>query len=717
VKLALRTTLERDPAKLKSHLSEIIALSNAEREALGFLPNLAYEDAIAQKRLFAMLAEEEGGGPKTVVGYLLHGGVFPHARVQQVCTKPAWRRHKVASALIDALICDLERAGFLTVKAKVASDLAHAQAFYGRHGFEAASLKAGGSTRGRTIVVRVRNLSTPHLFSAAPVAIDFGLPKRFGTEASFYTFDLNVLFDLVKNRQRHESACALFGAALDHRIRLGVASEFINELRRTSAGQQNDPVLQMALQLPRLPPPINAQDLERLSSEIHEIVFTSRGRSGADSVQARSDARHLAHSALSGVAGFITSDSALLEARDELLTKIGVDVAGLDELLTLLPDTADHHSPTERQGEGFECRMPTVDEAASYLKGSGAPASVVEEACGVSTGRTACWRSGVWEKSNLVAIACLASPISTAGESRLLINVDAGHLDRELYVEHLLDAAIRQACLSNPAAIRLLNVQGQPTVTALAIARGFVATGTGRDLVKVAFGQPITRESWEAIRQSTRRKTGLRLPALWPDFQAGSRRITVTNGSGKSLDLSPERFEDMFGPTLYLWPGREAVIAPIQRAYADELLGTSVQARLPFIKNRDASFLSWRAYVNTPRARSVMRPGLPILFYESGKSGGRSAVVAAGRIVDSFLVPKETASEDTARRAVVDDLSEFSAMDEVLMTTFDSLIAFPMPVRFATLKEFGAIGASNLISATALSHENLVRIFEAAWNK
>jgi ribosomal protein S18 acetylase RimI-like enzyme len=242
VKLALRTALERDPAKLRNYLSEIIALSNGERDALGFLPNSAYEDAIAQKRLIAMLAEDENG--KIVfVGYILHGGVFPHARVQQVCTKPDWRRHKVASALIDALICDLERAGFLTVKAKVASDLAHAQAFYERHGFEAVSSKAGGSTRDRTIVVRVRNLATPHLFSTVPATIDFSFPKRFGTEASFYTFDLNVLFDLVKNRERHDSACALFGAALDHRIRLGVTSEFINELRRTSVGQQNDPVL------------------------------------------------------------------------------------------------------------------------------------------------------------------------------------------------------------------------------------------------------------------------------------------------------------------------------------------------------------------------------------------------------------------------------------------------------------------------------------------
>lgn len=619
--------------------------------------------------------------------------------------------------LIDALVSDLERAGFLTVKAKVADDLSHAQEFYGRHGFEALSSKPGGITRGRTIVVRVRNLDTPHLFSVTPTTINLGLPERFGTEASFYTFDLNVFFDLVKNRQRHDAACALFGAALDHRIRLGVAPEFISELRRNSTGQQHDPVLQMALQLPRLPPPVDAQDLDRLADEIHQIVFADKGIAGAGSVQARSDARHLAHSALSRVSGFITSDGAILESRDDLLTRIGIDVAGLDELLTLLPDQIDPQSVTERQGEGFECKVPTVHEATAYLRRSGVPQNIIDEVCGAAVGRTAGWRSAIWEGSNIVGAACLTSPVSTAGEERLLINVDSGHLDRELYAEYLLGAAIKHACLSGPAAIRLLSVAGQPTVNALAKIHGFVATGTGQDLIKVVIGRPLTQENWNSNRHSVRRKTALVLPKDWPGFASGDRSMAITNGSGQTFSLFPERFEDMFGPTLYLWPGREAVIVPIQRAYADELLGTNTQTRLSFIEDRDASFLSRRAYVNTPRARNVMRPGLPILFYESGKNGGRSAVVAVGRIVDSVLVPKEATTREAARRVVVDDLSEFSTTDDVLMTTFDNLMVFPKLVRFATLKEFGAVGPSNLISATPLSSQNLVRIVEAAWNQ
>lgn len=714
MQITSRTFVEKNPAGLVQHFNAIIALSNSEREALGFLTNGAYADAIAQKRLQAMMAEDENG-QTSLVGYILHGGVFPHARVQQVCVRPEWRRHKVASALIDSLVSDLEHAGFLTVKAQVADNLAHAQAFYSQHGFEEAFSKPGGVTRGRTIVVRVRQLDTPHLFSGSSAAIDNGLPN-FGIEASFYTFDLNVLFDLVRNRDRHQAACALFGAALDHRIRLGIATEFIDELRRTSHDQKNDPVLQMALQLPRLPPPVDPDELVRLSEKVHQIVFVDRGVAGAGSKQARSDARHLAHSALSRVAGFITSDGAILAARDDLLASVRIDVAGLDELLTLLPESFEGSPPLERKGTGFECRTPTVPEATAYFKRSGVPDSIIAEVCDPVLGRPDGWRMAIWEGTNIVAAAFSAAPPSTSGDERLLINVDAGHLDRELYAEHLLDAAVKHACSSGPAAIRLMGVSGQPTVGALAKARGFIANGAGRDLTKIAIGRPITQGNWDAVRHQARRKASLSLPTKWPDL-SDRTGIAVTHGSVSSASLSPERFEDLFGPTLYLWPGREGVIVPIWRTYADELLGTNRQKRLSFIEEKDASFLARRAYVNTPRALKAMRPGLPILFYESSKKGGRSAIVAIGRIVDSVIVPKEATLREAARRVVVDDLSEFSTTDDVLVTTFDNLMPFPTLISFAALKAMEAEGASNLISATPLSAEKLAAIVQAAWAK
>lgn len=176
------------------------------------------------------------------------------------------------------------------------------------------------------------------------------------------------------------------------------------------------------------------------------------------------------------------------------------------------------------------------------------------------------------------------------------------------------------------------------------------------------------------------------------------------------------KLEDLLSPTIFVWPGRDGLIVPINRAYADELLGSSQQSNFAFIANRDAAFLSRRAYVNSPRAAKQMRPDSPILFYESKRQGrGRGAVVAVGRIVDSMVVGKSEVPTDGYKRLVVDSLASFSASDDVLLTTFDNLMVLPTPVPFNKLKEIDAIGRANLISAVSLSSEKVASILTLGW--
>src|SRR6266496_2814284 len=88
---------ETDPAALLQHLNAIRALADSDKEALGFLPEAAYRDAIVQRRLIAMLARENG--TSHVAGFILFSGVFPNARIQAVAVRPDHRRGGVASAL------------------------------------------------------------------------------------------------------------------------------------------------------------------------------------------------------------------------------------------------------------------------------------------------------------------------------------------------------------------------------------------------------------------------------------------------------------------------------------------------------------------------------------------------------------------------------------------------------------------------------------------
>jgi hypothetical protein len=65
---------ETDPTALLQHLNAIRALADGEKEALGFLPEAAYRDAIKQRRLVVMMARENG--TLQVAGFILFSGVL-----------------------------------------------------------------------------------------------------------------------------------------------------------------------------------------------------------------------------------------------------------------------------------------------------------------------------------------------------------------------------------------------------------------------------------------------------------------------------------------------------------------------------------------------------------------------------------------------------------------------------------------------------------------
>jgi len=130
----------------------------------------------------------------------------------------------------------------------------------------------------------------------------------------------------------------------------------------------------------------------------------------------------------------------------------------------------------------------------------------------------------------------------------------------------------------------------------------------------------------------------------------------------------------------------------------------------------NAAFVGLRTYFNSPRTAAMMRPGVPILFYESERTGGRGAIIAAARIVDATISPKEQVSDAVLERGVVDDLASLTVSTDVLVTSFDSLIRFPNPVSLDTLRQLGAVGPSNFQTATALPNAPLAAILDRGWS-
>src|SRR5687767_11425748 len=112
---------EGNTAVLLRSIDTIRALADGEKEALGFLPEAAYRDAVQRGRVVAMCTVE--GNHSEVVGFILFSGVFPNARIQQITVAKQHRRRGIASALLNDIVSRLERLSYLTITAAVASDL------------------------------------------------------------------------------------------------------------------------------------------------------------------------------------------------------------------------------------------------------------------------------------------------------------------------------------------------------------------------------------------------------------------------------------------------------------------------------------------------------------------------------------------------------------------------------------------------------------------
>jgi GNAT superfamily N-acetyltransferase len=709
--------IERDVGALTSLLPEIQALADSEKDsALGFLPAKAYEDAIGRGRLIAAIVDDRGF--RRFAGYLLHSGVFPNAKVQQIAVVDTFRKVGVASSLLKALVSELERIGFLSIRADIASDLSSSIAFYTKNGFEAVLERAGGKARGRKIIVHSRQLDTDNLFSfAASQAVpltNLGIRHRNPGEVPVFAFDLNVYFDLVRQRDQSEFARRLFGEALGHTIRLAIADEFVSELRRTSNIPSADPILQMALQLPRLLKP-DAYALEQVADRIYDIVFVQRSARGAGTEQAKSDARHLAHAAISRAAAFITRDGPILNARNELLSTFGIDIATIEEVLDLLPEP--FSSPVVAlRGEGFE--LGPIDDAqlVTYFTDVGVAARIISEFAKQDSSTEFIHREAIRCDGRVVAAGVVQVPKGVDPAARMIVHVRHEHHDAELFADHLLSTLVSTSSRNAPVTIELIHLAGQSIVNKLAAARGFQRYGNSPIFSKIAVGRPCSARTWPAVVHQVRRRTGLVLPDTLPITSAGNE-IDVQTPKGTKARINAAVLEDLLGPTLLIGPERDGVIVPITRSYADELLGTAIQPNLAFIANRDAAFLSLRGYVNSPRTANKMRVGAPIIFYESkGKGNGRGAAVAVARIVNSIVVSKSQLNPKSDKRLVIDNADVFSATDDVLLTTFDNLMIFPTPVVFDTLKRFDAVGPTNLVSAVSLSSEKIDSILTCGWS-
>ena len=607
-----------------------------------------------------------------------------------------------------ALTSQAEHEGYLSISATVAADLHSANRFYERNGFKLVRCKTGGQTRNRALNVRVKELDTPDLFSpvfgnanraASPTIRDPSQPPR-------YAIDLNVLFDAVRNRPRSAMAGAVFEAGLAHRIRLVATSEFVEELRRTSHDTAIDPILALAKKIPPLPKTDTAE-LSGYASAFADVVFPERNATQSLTKADRADLRHLAHAASAAIDGFITSDEAILRARDTLLSRFGLDVLGLSEFTQMLDEPSDDPQPY-RQSEGFQIESVPPKQLITALQTRGHIGAALLQ---FQAEHEILQRLVAKDDDGIIGASLLAKAKVSGSPHPLAIFVNEHHPYASTVADFFVGAASRTACASAATLLELAEFTGQPILRRIAFEHGFRSpSGHPSRMIKVAVGEVVTPTTWSAFVRQFRRLTGLELPVEAPSFSGNRGTVELRSTEKKTSTLSLLELETLYSPLILALHGRTAIIAPIEKRYADHLLGADQLSLLP---EPEAGFVRTRTYLNTPRAAKIMRPGAAIIFYESKRSGGLGAAIAIARIASVSEIEKASVPEAVRRTAVVRDVGSLSSGATLLASTLDNVMRFRSPVPLDRLRRLSCVGSSNLQTASVIGPTQLSQLVEA----
>jgi ribosomal protein S18 acetylase RimI-like enzyme len=706
--------IERKPDEVPRLVQSVQTNADSNRDALGFLPAQAYEQAARQGTLF--VAVDRRGQSSRYAGHILFGATYPHAKIFQVYVATEQRKHGVGRLLVQTLLELLEEKQYLSVTARVASELP-SNAFWDSLKFKIVATKSGGATRGRTINIRARQFNTPALFGYRRPVSGIPLTDPLPNFTTILAIDLNVFFDVVKRRPRSEYGAVVMSAAFNNIMRLTVTHEFAIELRRSATTTQ-DPILEFALQLPTLPAPPNGVN-GQIVDELAAIVFPARAAAGNLTVQDRSDLIHLAIAAHHKIAAFVTAEDALVRASQAIETRFGIRTLQVKDLAETLKSVTSVSSPFDI---GFSDRdLRSSDVTATHSVAIRALADSVKlprdlRSLAIAEGvQASTRRSLVIAFEDQVICAAFWQPQSVLqGGLEALLLVDEDQVSSLVAVNALLNRLSRIASERGPARVQILIPNSAVGTQDVAIRYGFMRCSGGDAEVsryqRLSIGGVVDAKSWPSVRQNLQVTADMRFAEDFGSIADEELRIQFQNQIGTEFMIDLFDLETILSPTLFLLPGRGAVLAQIRASYADDLLGTAQQASL--LPKRQAAILHERTYFSTVRNERLLTKGTPVVFYESGKSNGRSAAVAVARVTSTVIVAKSQIAATLIDGGVVseEDIRDLSSGVQIAATTVDNVMKLRNPVPLKHLRAFGCVDGSNLITSRPITSAQLQQI-------
>lgn len=700
-----------DPSAVSEFLAEVVEAADSDRDALGFLPRSVYPDFCRKAQLFVALAPGDTGD--VYAGHLLFDLRFPKAHVRQIYVPKAHRGRNIGQALLTAMKSMLTEAQFISIHARVAEDLEHANRFWEAQGFYAQRVAVGGASRNRMIVVRAHELDSPQLFASSGISVadPLGLDALEGAVKPLYLLDLNVLFDLGPRRLRHELAMSVFRAERMQSCSLAISSEIETELNRTAHDGKTDPMLSFARTLPKFSTPPD-EEWSRLFPLLAALVFPDRYASDCLSNNDRSDLMHLATVIYHGLPGLVTSDGRVLDRAPELRQRFGVDAIS-PELFQVDPDhTASPVIHEVHSADIIEVQAESGGDTVAIrglLTSLGiGTASQVNEWAATESGSSACLRYVA--RCNGVVAGYLVLPANIRGlEIRAYAAVAENQPEAHEVAQTLLRHILSIVKPGDVGRVRLSCPQRQASLREVAATFGYVAS-TSNELQKIAAKVRLTERNWIAGRDLLAKVGKLGLPDIPPVFRHVDQQVPVIRPDGQKVLVPLFKLESLLAPMLLCLPGREGVMVPIRKQFEEHLLSDSPQDT--FLPRGKAQLAPLRHYLSDKKTLKNFARGDLIFFYEPVRDKGAGAVIAVGRVLRAYLRDESAMQAEDLAPSVLDtsQLSSIGVSKTKTITVFDNVLRLPKPVSLHELRSIQCGEAHQLITSQRLSSKQVQAI-------
>ena len=308
-------------------------------------------------------------------------------------------------------------------------------------------------------------------------------------------------------------------------------SEAKQEAERTRGSRGQDPLLVVASAWEAIPTG-DSSELDRLVTEMREIVFPDRSLLRRDAQADTSDLRHLAMSVMAGATGFITRERALLRQDRALRERYQLEVLEPEDLLYDLQDP--HARSASIVGRlKLEPIRTRWDQASRFVK------TFVDRP--LSRLRTL----DVDDEGTLCFVDDSLTGLvywhrTPRGDTEVHLAIDSEGTD-EVAIHQAFDVLIGMVLLqtSTPGVQRTLLTTSPETGMRFAedLGRcGFFATGQPDVFIRFTVGQAYTVDQWSAAKKVVDRELGV--DSEWLGNQEEGAVLRLRHSSGVLLRTS-----------------------------------------------------------------------------------------------------------------------------------------------------------------------------------